>query len=41
MIHAPVDQEKNINNATGMQLKVSSLDNDYFSLLKGKVNQFS
>ena len=40
MIHAPVDQEKNINNVTGVQLKVSNLNSDYFSLLEEKLNQF-
>ena len=39
MIHVPVDQEKNINNVMGAQLKVSNLNSDYFSLLKEKLNQ--
>ena len=41
MIHAHVDQEKNINNATGVQFKANSLSNDYFYLLKERLNQFS
>ena len=41
MIHAPVDQEKNLNNVMGAQFKVSNLNSDYFSLLEEKLNQFS